>query len=67
MTIKGVGKPVTRTVANSQAIPSAMMKKSALGAIAFTTIKRSEFNAEKYAPYVGDEVRIGIANEAVSP
>jgi polyisoprenoid-binding protein YceI len=41
-----------------------MLKKPAIGANAFTIIKRSEFNAGKYAPYVGDEVRIDIALEA---
>lgn len=30
-----------------------------------TVIKRSEFNAGKYAPYVSDEVRIDIAVEAI--
>jgi polyisoprenoid-binding protein YceI len=66
LTIKGVSKPVTLTVTGFQAMPHPMMKKPALGANAFTTIKRSEFNAGKYAPYVGDEVRIDIAIEAVA-
>jgi polyisoprenoid-binding protein YceI len=67
LTIKGVTKAVTLTVTGFQAIPHPMMKKPALGANAFTTIKRTEFNAGKYAPYVGDEVRIDIAIEAVAP
>jgi polyisoprenoid-binding protein YceI len=29
------------------------------------TIKRSEFNAGKYAPYVGDDVTIDVAIEAI--
>lgn len=66
LTIKGVTKPVTLTVTSFQAMPHPMMKKPALGANAFTTIKRSEFNAGKYAPYVGDEVRIDIAVEAIA-
>lgn len=66
LTIKGVTKPVTLTVTSFQAMPHPMMKKPALGANAFTTIKRSEFNAGKYAPYVGDDVRIDIAVEAVA-
>lgn len=65
LTIKGVTKPVTLTVTSFQAMPHPMMKKPALGANAFTVIKRSEFNAGKYAPYVGDDVRIDIAIEAV--
>jgi polyisoprenoid-binding protein YceI len=64
LTIKGVTKPVTLTVTSFQAIPHPMLKKPAIGANAFTVIKRSEFNAGKYAPYVGDEVRIDIALEA---
>ena len=66
LTIKGVTKPVTLNVTSFQAMPHPMLKKPALGANAFTTIKRSEFNAGKYAPYVGDEVRIDIAIEAIA-
>ncbi len=66
LTIKGVSKPVTLQVTSFQAMPHPMMKKPALGANAFTTIKRSEFNAGKYAPYVGDDVRIDIAIEAMA-
>jgi len=67
LTIKGVTKPVTLTVTSFQAMPHPMLKKPAIGANAFTVIKRSEFNAGKYAPYVGDEVRIDIAIEAIAP
>jgi polyisoprenoid-binding protein YceI len=42
-----------------------MLKKPAIGANAFTVVKRSDFNMGKYTPYVGDEVRIDIAVEAV--
>jgi len=66
LTIKGVSKPVTLTVTRFLAMPHPMMKKPAIGADAFTTIKRSEFNAGKFAPYVGDEVRIDIAIEAIA-
>ena len=66
LTIKGVTKTVTLTVTSFQAMPHPMMKKPAIGANAFTVIKRSEFNAGKYAPYVGDEVRIDIALEAIA-
>lgn len=65
LTIKGVTKPVTLTVTSFQAMPHPMMKKDAIGANAYTVIKRSEFNAGKYAPYVGDEVRIDVALEAI--
>ena len=65
LTIKGVTKPVTLTVSAFQAMPHPMLKKAALGANAWTVIKRSEFNAGKFAPYVGDDVRIDIAIEAI--
>ena len=67
LTIKGVTKPVTLTVTSFQAMPHPMVKKPAIGANAFTQIKRSEFNAGKYVPYVGDDVRIDIAIEAIAP
>lgn len=66
LTLKGVTKPVTLTVTSFQAMPHPMMKKPAIGANAFTVVKRTEFNAGKYAPYVGDDVRIEIALEAVA-
>lgn len=66
LTIKGVAKPVTLQVTSFKAMPHPMMKKPALGANAFTTIKRSEFGAGKFAPYVGDEVRIDVAIEALA-
>ena len=65
LTIKGITKAVTLTVTSFQAMPHPMLKKDAIGANAFTMIKRSEFNAGKYAPYVGDDVRIDIALEAI--
>ena len=65
LTIKGVTKPVTLIVTSFLAMPHPMMKKDAIGANAYTLIKRSEFNAGKYAPNVGDDVRIDIAIEAI--
>ena len=65
LTIKGITKPVTLTVTSSQNSLHPMLKKDAIGVNAFTLIKRSDFNAGKYAPNVGDEVRIDIALEAI--
>ena len=42
-----------------------MLKKDAIGANATTKISRTEFHAGKHAPYVGDEVAIDIAVEAI--
>jgi polyisoprenoid-binding protein YceI len=65
LTIKGVSKagdPDGHLV-SGRATPHD--ESSGLGANAFVTIKRTEFNAGKYAPYVGDDVRIDIAIEAL--
>lgn len=67
LTLKGVTKPVTLTVTSFKAMPHPMTKKDAIGANAWTVVKRSEFNAGKYAPNVGDDVRIDIAIEAMKP
>lgn len=65
LTIKGVTRPVTLQVTSFLAMPHPMLKKDAIGANATTVIKRSEFNAGKYAPDVGDEVTLDIALEAI--
>jgi polyisoprenoid-binding protein YceI len=64
LTIKGVTKPVTLTVTSFLCMPHPLAKKDACGANATTKIKRSEFNAGKYAPYVSDDVTITVAVEA---
>ncbi|ENO86072.1 YceI family protein [Thauera linaloolentis] len=65
LTIKGVTKPVTLQVTHFVNKPHPMMKKDTIGANATTVIKRSEFNAGKYAPNVGDDVTITVAIEAI--
>jgi len=65
LTIKGVTKPVTLTVTSFQCMPHPMLKKDACGANATAKVLRSDFNAGKYAPYVGDEVTLTFAIEAV--
>jgi polyisoprenoid-binding protein YceI len=65
LTIKGVTRPVTLKVGNYVNMPHPMLKKDAIGADASAVIKRSEFNAGKYAPNVGDDVTISVALEAV--
>jgi len=65
LTIKGVTKPVTLDVTSFMCMPHPMLKKEACGANAVTKIKRSEFNAGKYAPHVSDDVTLTIAVEAV--
>jgi polyisoprenoid-binding protein YceI len=65
LTIKGVSKPVKLDVSSFHCMEHPMLKKEACGANASTTIKRTEFNNGKYAPYVSDEVKLTIAVEAV--
>jgi polyisoprenoid-binding protein YceI len=65
LTLKGITKPVTLTVTSFHAMPHPMMKKDAIGANATTKVKRTDFNMGKNVPYVGDEVTIDIAFEAV--
>jgi polyisoprenoid-binding protein YceI len=66
LTIKGITKPVTLTVSHFVNMEHPMAKKDAIGANASTVIKRTEFNAGKYAPYVGDEVTITVSLEAIA-
>ena len=65
LTLKGVTKPVTLKVTAFHAMPHPMLKKDAIGANATTKVKRTDFNMGKNVPYVGDEVTIDIALEAV--
>ena len=65
LTIKGVTKPVTLTVSSFNCGPHPFAKKDACGANASTKIKRTEFNAGKYVPGVGDEVTLNIVVEAI--
>lgn len=66
LTIKGVTKPVTLNVTQFANMAHPMMKKDAIGANAYTVIKRSDFNAGKYVPLVGDDVRIQVSLEAIA-
>lgn len=65
LTLKGVSRPVTLEITSFTNKPHPMMKRDAIGANATVTVKRSDFNAGKYAPNVGDDVRIDIAVEAI--
>jgi len=65
MTMKGITKPVTLKVTGFHSMMHPMAKREAIGANATATVKRTEFNAGKNVPYVGDEVTINIAIEAI--
>ncbi len=66
LTIKDVTKPITLTVTSFFTGAHPMLKKDAIGANATAIIKRSEFNAGKFAPGVGDDVTLDIALEAIA-
>ena len=65
LTIKGITKPVTLKITHFQCMDHPMLKKLACGANATAVIKRIEFNAGKYAPYVGDDVTLTFSVEAI--
>ena len=65
LTIKGITKPVTLAVTSLNCAPHPFTKKEMCGANANTKIKRSEFNAGKNAPAVGDEITLNIVVEAI--
>ena len=67
LTIKDVTKPVTLKVTNYVNMAHPMLKKDTIGADATVVVKRTEFNAGKYAPSVGDDVTITISLEAIKP
>ncbi len=63
-TLLGVTKPVKLTVAGFRCAPNPVAKKDACGADISTTIKRTEFGMTKFAPNIGDEVKILVPVEA---
>jgi polyisoprenoid-binding protein YceI len=65
LTVKGVTRPVVLEVTSFQCKFHPLRQKDACGANATTKVKRSEFNMGKHVPYVGDEVTLTIAVEAI--
>ncbi|HQT70360.1 MAG TPA: YceI family protein [Thiobacillus sp.] len=65
LTIKGVTQPVTLTVTHFKCMPHPMLKVPACGANATATVKRSDFNMGKNVPYVGDDITLSLAIEAM--
>lgn len=66
LTIKGITKPVTLEITNFLYMEEhPMMGKPAIGANAKVQVLRSDFNMDKYVPYVSDEVSINISFEAI--
>lgn len=67
LTIKGVSKRVNLKVHSFNRKFHPMLLRDAIGANATAVIRRSDFNAGKHAPFVGDEVTLSIAVEANAP
>src|SRR5699024_12563303 len=66
LTIKGITTPVTLTSSHFFYMDKhPMLEVPAFGANASVQILRSDFDVDKYAPYVSDEVTINIAIEAI--
>jgi polyisoprenoid-binding protein YceI len=65
LTLKGITRPVTLKIESFKCMPHPILKKEACGANATAMVRRTEFNMGKYAPYVGDEVTLSIAVEAL--
>ncbi|MGP3697297.1 YceI family protein [Rhodobacter sp. NSM] len=65
LTLNGVTKPVVLDAKLNQAGMHPMENKPWAGFDATTTVKRSEFEVGKFAPFVSDEVQIRISIEAM--
>ncbi len=64
MTLHGISKPVHLVIDRFYCGMNLIAMKNTCGANATTTIKRSDFDVDKYVPKVGDEVKIVIQVEA---
>jgi len=65
LTLHGISKPVHLKVDHFYCGINPIRLKYTCGANAVTTIKRSEFNVDKYVPMISDEVNVAIQVEAV--
>lgn len=65
LTLLGITKPVTLTVASFNCRVHPMMKKDFCGADATATIKRTDWGMKYGVPNVSDEVKLDIAIEAI--
>lgn len=67
LTIKGVTKRAVLDVTLNGSGVHPMAKREAIGFDATTTVKRSDFGVDKYAPNVSDAVQLRITTEALVP
>lgn len=64
LTMLGVTRPVPLTITGFKCAPHPINKKELCGADVQAVVKRTEFGMTKYAPNVGDDVRLLIQVEA---
>ena len=64
LTLHGVTKPVHLTIDHFHCGFNPIALKSECGVNAYTVIKRSEFDVDKYVPAIGDDVKIVLQVEA---
>jgi polyisoprenoid-binding protein YceI len=64
LTLLGVTKPLTLTINKFFCAPNAFAKKDACGADVTASLKRTDFGMTKYAPNLGDDVKLVISVEA---
>jgi polyisoprenoid-binding protein YceI len=64
LTLHGVSKPVHLAIDHFYCGMNVIAMKNTCGANATTTIKRSDFGVDKYAPKLANEVNIAIQIEA---
>lgn len=67
LTLHGVTRQVVLDTNINKVADHPMAKRAAAGFDATTTIKRSDFGVDKYAPNVSDAVTIRITTEAMVP
>jgi polyisoprenoid-binding protein YceI len=65
LTLHGITKPVVLEVTINTVGMHPMRKAAAAGFDAATTVKRSDFGVDKYAPMVSDAIDIRITTEAI--
>lgn len=65
LTLNGITKPVVLDAVLNQAGEHPMMKAPWAGFTATTTLLRSDYKLEMFAPFVSDEVKVQISVEAM--
>lgn len=66
LTIKGITKPITLEISSFTRKEHPLLKKDTIGVEASGKLKRSDFDAGKFVPLVGDEVTLNIVVEAMA-